>query len=726
MDLRPAEFHTLPMEERVRAVMSEWQADLPRLLIFDNCEDEEVLEQWLPPTGGCRVLVTSRNANWDDFLSVTALKLGVLSRQDSVKLLRKYRPDLPPDDPELNAIAQELGDLPLALDLAGRYLKRYARDFAPDAYLQEISDPRLLEHPSLRRARGISPTRHEMDVWRTFALSYRRLDADDEIDALALRILARAVRLAPGEPAPEELLSRSLDPDGAPGTGAALPATLVRDALDRLTEVGLMAEEREGIYTMHRLVAAFALGEAPDDDSGAAVEVACEQASLEAATEGNPARQELIIPHVLFLAGAAMERVDDLAGILCLAAEVGLGQLGAYEAALPYAQRAMDIAQDLYGPYNRLTLQRRTNVGRLFKAMGERETAKAIYEEVLRDQEGHLGRNDIDVAATINNMGVLLWHEDLFHEILPLYGRALRIRERVWRRTDLNEAKKRRENAINLAQSHANMGALLMDLGRPQQAGPHLDAALDLLTNEFGPNHERNANTLVTRGSALRALGREADALDSFTVTLDIYKNVTSSPTEGAGRAITHLGSLCAALAEDEGVYDHQRAPLRERATDCLQAALTGSEGAYGEDHPLTGALHRALAEVRGAQGDHTEACRHRAKADPCRELNLRGADAEAATGISRSGRSLVEWGLNDEAEVYLRRALEIRREVLGGRSLVTSNSFFNLGILLRIRGEDARAREILQRALDVRTEVCGPTHPATELVRENLRLLDG
>src|SRR5215211_2060384 len=128
MNLRPRDYHELPLEERVQAVKAEWQGELPRLLVFDNCEDDGLLDRWLPLTGGCRVLVTSRRGSWDPSLGATDLKLGVFDRRESVALLREYRPDLPPDDPELDAIAEELGDLPLALDLAGRYLKRYARD----------------------------------------------------------------------------------------------------------------------------------------------------------------------------------------------------------------------------------------------------------------------------------------------------------------------------------------------------------------------------------------------------------------------------------------------------------------------------------------------------------------------------------------------------------------------------------------------------------------------
>lgn len=81
-------------------------------------------------------------------------------------------------------------------------------------------------------------------------------------------------------------------------------------------------------------------------------------------------RQEMLVPHIMPLADAAMGRVDDSAADLCTAAGVGLGQLGAYDEALPYAQRAVDITAELHGADARFTLQRRSNVGMLLKSKG--------------------------------------------------------------------------------------------------------------------------------------------------------------------------------------------------------------------------------------------------------------------------------------------------------------------------------------------------------------------
>jgi len=549
MDLRP-DFHTLPLEERVRAVLAKWQSELPRLLVFDNCEDEDLLDRWQPPTGGCRVLVTSRRSRWDEALGVTDLPLDVLDRQESVALLREYRPDLVPDDPSLHAIADELGDLPLALDLAGRYLKRYRREVTPDAYLADIRRPQLLEHPSLRRARGISPTKHDMDVGRTFALSYWRLDTHDDTDGTAERLLAWAARLAPEKPIPDSLLAWTLEPPDGDDAPLELTTT-VRDALDRLTDLGLLERSGDETFKMHRLVAAFALAEVPDDEAQAAVEAACVLAAGRAFREGQPARQEALLPHVRFVTDSAKGRVDDMAANCCTALNVSLSQLKAYDQALPYAQRAWEISVELYGPEHRATLQRRSNIGEVFEGKRDRVQARTIYEEVLEAQERALGREDADVAATLNNLGASYVREDLYQETLPLYRRALRIRENVWERTRPDDPD-RRENAYEAAEGHSNMGVLLMDLGRYREARLHLESALRISGGVFGAERERNARTLVILGRALRAQRDYPRAVSSIESALGIYVNIGRTYSPAAADALANVGAAFKEWAEED------------------------------------------------------------------------------------------------------------------------------------------------------------------------------
>ena len=83
-----------PLPEIVRAVRQAWENSLPRLLVFDNCEDEQLLHEYALASGGCRVLLTSRRRNWDSTLGVACHALGVLPRAESIDLLRRFRPDL--------------------------------------------------------------------------------------------------------------------------------------------------------------------------------------------------------------------------------------------------------------------------------------------------------------------------------------------------------------------------------------------------------------------------------------------------------------------------------------------------------------------------------------------------------------------------------------------------------------------------------------------------------
>ena len=92
------------------------------LLVLDNCEDVSALRACRPTAGGCRVLVTSRGPFTDPALAVVPQELEVLDRGQSVGLLRSRCPGVPLEEDGLVAVSEELGDLPLALDLAGRFL----------------------------------------------------------------------------------------------------------------------------------------------------------------------------------------------------------------------------------------------------------------------------------------------------------------------------------------------------------------------------------------------------------------------------------------------------------------------------------------------------------------------------------------------------------------------------------------------------------------------------
>jgi hypothetical protein len=252
------DYPRLPLDEQVRLVTAAWQGPEPRLLVFDNCEDEGLLDRWRPRFGGARVLLTSRRSAWDPSLGVAAVALPALPRAASCELLRRFRPDLraedQADDPALDGIAAAVGDLPLALHLAGGFMARYAQaPFGRPAEVLAALRKSGLAHPSLgSTGSAVSPTGHEAHVGRTFALSFERLSPDDATDACAIGFLARAACFAPGEPIPRALLLKTVL-----GESEDLAALITaEDALGSLAALGLLDLGAEGSLVIHPLVAA--------------------------------------------------------------------------------------------------------------------------------------------------------------------------------------------------------------------------------------------------------------------------------------------------------------------------------------------------------------------------------------------------------------------------------------------------------------------------------------
>ena len=108
----------------------EAECDSRWLLVFDNAQKPEDLERYIPVAGSGQVIITSRQSVWDSIAET--LTVGVFQRDkmegESVDFLLKRTGK---DDRKGAAdLASELGDLPLALEQAGAYIKESGISFS--------------------------------------------------------------------------------------------------------------------------------------------------------------------------------------------------------------------------------------------------------------------------------------------------------------------------------------------------------------------------------------------------------------------------------------------------------------------------------------------------------------------------------------------------------------------------------------------------------------------
>jgi tetratricopeptide (TPR) repeat protein len=501
------------LDHQVRLVEQAWRKPPPRLLVFDNCEDEELLQRWRPVFEGVRVLVTSRRGDWDPTLGVQVTRLDILARGASLQLLRLFRPDLAAGDAALDAIAEELGDLPLALHLAGSFLRTYrgAAVGNPASYLESLRSKNILAHPSLRgRGAGPSPTKHETDVGRTFDLSYERLDAADPADALAASLLARIAWFAPGEPIPRGLLLDSVQAD--PGDLAG--SLLIEDALNRLKALGLIDANDQGDMAMHRLIALWAQGVAGSEQARQAVDLVLVAAAGRDNETRNPATLLPWQPHLRAAADRALARQDEAA-----------------------ARLAVELGHHLW-------------------LAGDYARSKLYLEKAIAIQQ--VGPESVELAFSLNLLGSVLNYQDLYAEAIAPIERALAIRT-----TTLGPEHRETAQCLN------DLGYAHHLLGHLEQARQCLERALAIREKVLGPDHPETGRSLANFGNVLRGEGHSADAESLLGRAIAIYQKSYGLDHPDTAIALINMGWLRSASGDPQGAR-----ALFERALSILERVL--------------------------------------------------------------------------------------------------------------------------------------------------------
>jgi uncharacterized protein YjeT (DUF2065 family) len=118
-DLNLPEKESKDQTEIARAVKRWLEHNPGWLLIFDNAQDPGEIRNYLPLGGAGHVIITSRNPLWGSVAKL--LPARVFERAESIEFLCKRTGQ--EDKNAANALADELGDLPLALEQAGAYIE---------------------------------------------------------------------------------------------------------------------------------------------------------------------------------------------------------------------------------------------------------------------------------------------------------------------------------------------------------------------------------------------------------------------------------------------------------------------------------------------------------------------------------------------------------------------------------------------------------------------------
>ncbi|MBV8542177.1 MAG: tetratricopeptide repeat protein [Pseudonocardiales bacterium] len=391
------------------------------LLVLDNAESPADLRGWLL-NGPGHILITSRNPGWGEFAA--RVEIDVLPRPESVALIQVSRSGV--GAVEAGRLAEALGDLPLALAQAARFLAETGMQVEHYLSLLETRAEELLDQSP--------PESHPHSLTAAVRLATDRLA---EVDPVALALVRIGAFLAP-EPIPAGMLTRPLaaaDRDRPPElealTAAVASPVVAHRSLGRIGSYGLARTDR-GLQ-LHRLTQAVLRDQLTDADAAAYRSYA--QALLVAADPGNERVPERwpgwarILPHLL-ATDPATSTSSDLRDLACRAAWY-LYYRGERHPVRDLAEHLHRQWSDQLGPDDRHTLRAAHILVLLLASVGPYRQACQLAEDTFARCRRVLGDDDPDTLCAAHFLAVCLHEVGAFEQARRLNADTLARRRRV-------------------------------------------------------------------------------------------------------------------------------------------------------------------------------------------------------------------------------------------------------------------------------------------------------
>lgn len=231
------------------------------LLIFDNAQDPPDLERYLPIRGSGRVIITSRNSIWGT--QVEHLEVHGFEREESIKFLIKRTGENNREG--ANDLAKALGDLPLALEQAGAFIKE--RGISLSKYLEKFRS-RSQDDENLKLLDLGKPIAYDKTIATTWSISIE--EAASEVP-VSLDLLNLCSFLDPDK-IPLTLLYQGAKNLPEPLASAVRDELELDNAIQSLKRYSLINTTEDG-FSMHRLTQAVirkGLSDADNNKWGAA------------------------------------------------------------------------------------------------------------------------------------------------------------------------------------------------------------------------------------------------------------------------------------------------------------------------------------------------------------------------------------------------------------------------------------------------------------------------
>jgi tetratricopeptide (TPR) repeat protein len=655
------------------------------LLLFDNALNAAEILRFLPGGSG-HVLVTSRDPGWSVHAQPT--EVDVFGRKESVDHLCRRVPGISQEEAE--QVAEAVGDLPLAVEIAAAWLESTGTPV--NTYVEQ------LRQESVRVLDAPTPSDYPLAFREAWRVSLARLS--DESPA-ALRLLQLCAFLAPDPIATNLLYSNETIRVLRPYDDELRDPTRLGQVIQTIGRYGLAkVDNTDHVIQVHRLVQAVIRAElAPGEHEELRhhvhrILVGARPLGGDTDDPGNWPRFQLIWPHLLPSRAEECDEADtrqlflDRIHYLCMRGELGLAE--------ELCQRLDQLWAEKLGADDRHTLLVRFHLADVLRRRGRVHEAWELDQDTHARQRRVLPLNHPDTLRTAGGLAADLRAQGHFAEARGLDEEAYhRSRDQFGEDHPLS---------LDLAN---NLAIDLRFVGEYDSAR-HLDAEVrDIRVSVLGPRHPSTLTSTANLAGDLRELGDYQGSvalLDDFRESYPVLAPdlLRLRYAKSLAVSLRKAGRVSEAQRLTLETYNHYLAAFPSELPDALACALNLAADYFGT-------------------GDNAAAWETAERVYQMYRQTL--GDDHPFTLISGNnvGIYLRETGRTAEAVALGERVVAGLREQLGAEHAYAWTAMLNLANSLAEGGDLAQAEAIGRTALTGLADRCGSTHPNTLACTSNL-----
>ncbi|HEV2371297.1 MAG TPA: FxSxx-COOH system tetratricopeptide repeat protein [Streptosporangiaceae bacterium] len=701
------------------------------LLVFDNADQPEEINEIIPRGPG-HVLITSRNHRWQSV--VDTVSVDVFTRGESTAFLAKrVRGGI--SESEAGRLAEELGDLPLALEQAGAL--QAETGMSVDEYLRL-----LRQHAPAIMDEGRSPEypRSMTAAWR---LSVSTLEQQMP---LALELLRCCAFFGP-EPIPRDVFRLGTqageNPVGDPLENPILLARAIRELgrfalvridgrtiqVHRLIQALLRDElplDRQDRYRheVHLILAASAPKDPDDNDlwprfSDLVAHVAAPATDMASCRSPDVRFFVLNVIRYLYRSGDRKSSRDfaerfisrwtkdsgaEDPAVLGAYRHLGnsLRDLGLYNEAHSVIGPTLEGASRILGERDPLTLSLASSYAADLRARGDFRDAQKLDEVTVQLREETLGPTRTETLRAKNNLA-------LDYGLTSDYKHAQELQESTFR---LQNEGTEGVNQTDVLISWNGLARLVRLRGYYSEARDVGEEAYDYGLETLGRENYWTLRTGIDLSIALRRIGSTRGA--SLALAREIYDRCVRLFGQ------EHPDTLAAAIS----LINIQRTMgITDEALALAVLTMDRYPEIYGPDHPYNYGVIGNLALLRRVTGDSAEAHRLDKKALAGLDGRLTRDHHYSLTAATNLASDLAALGdvtaaceLGGDTWGRLRRLLDDDHPLTIGCAA-------NLAVDRRASGDEDGALALHDEAMQLYADTIGLDHPDAEAAAEWRRL---